>query len=430
MISGVAGMPMFLVKADGSISAINQAFTKLLGYRAKDVVGESIAVLRHSFFLRDDQKSKKKFSFQLSHLSLSENRPMIMLLNNKAERSDPLRIRSVVERGPGNRINEMACIIEKPANLLHETAAEKEDIEKTDKWKIEQIYRNILENSGDAILIADLNVRVVTVNRATLQMLDFETEDELLGKFLFELGPSEGIFTSTTGEVITFDKTWLDMQVNIPNTLFKKGTVNCEIYLLKKDGTIVPVEATLSLLQNRVGDIIGSISICRDITERRVARQKLQQAHEDLEKKVQERTHNLEEVNTALQVLLRNREKDQKFFEKKILFNVEKLILPYLESLKKCCSENRQKTFLRILETNIKEMIAPYAHQLSTKYLKLTPTEIQVANFIRQGQSTKEIAETLSLSAKTIATHRRNIRVKLGLKNQKANLRSSLQAIQ
>jgi DNA-binding CsgD family transcriptional regulator len=324
----------------------------------------------------------------------------------------------------------MACIIEKPANLLHETAAEKEDIEKTDKWKIEQIYRNILENSGDAILIADLNVRVVTVNRATLQMLDFETEDELLGKFLFELGPSEGIFTSTTGEVITFDKTWLDMQVNIPNTLFKKGTVNCEIYLLKKDGTIVPVEATLSLLQNRVGDIIGSISICRDITERRVARQKLQQAHEDLEKKVQERTHNLEEVNTALQVLLRNREKDQKVFEKKILFNVEKLILPYLESLKKCCSENRQKTFLRILETNIKEMIAPYAHQLSTKYLKLTPTEIQVANFIRQGQSTKEIAETLSLSAKTIATHRRNIRVKLGLKNQKANLRSSLQAIQ
>jgi len=75
-------------------------------------------------------------------------------------------------------------------------------------------------------------------------------------------------------------------------------------------------------------------------------------------------------------------------------------------------------------------MIAPYAHQLSTKYLKLTPTEIQVANFIRQGKSTKEIADVLTLSPKTIATHRKNIRVKLDIKNKKANLRSSLQSIQ
>jgi DNA-binding CsgD family transcriptional regulator len=52
--------------------------------------------------------------------------------------------------------------------------------------------------------------------------------------------------------------------------------------------------------------------------------------------------------------------------------------------------------------------------------------EIKVVTFIREGRTTKEIAEILNVSARTVDVHRDNIRKKLGLKNKKANLRSHL----
>jgi len=67
---------------------------------------------------------------------------------------------------------------------------------------------------------------------------------------------------------------------------------------------------------------------------------------------------------------------------------------------------------------------------MSSRYLGLTPAQIQVANLVRQGKRTKDIAELLDLSPKTIEDHRKNLREKLGLRNKKANLRTHLLSIQ
>jgi len=47
-------------------------------------------------------------------------------------------------------------------------------------------------------------------------------------------------------------------------------------------------------------------------------------------------------------------------------------------------------------------------------------------HLIRQGRSSKEIADVLNLSSRTVETHRRNMRTKLGIKDKKTNLRSYL----
>ena len=58
--------------------------------------------------------------------------------------------------------------------------------------------------------------------------------------------------------------------------------------------------------------------------------------------------------------------------------------------------------------------------------LQLTPREIQVAELIKEGKTTKEIAAMFNLSNSTVECFRDNIREKLDIKNKKVNLRSFL----
>jgi DNA-binding CsgD family transcriptional regulator len=85
---------------------------------------------------------------------------------------------------------------------------------------------------------------------------------------------------------------------------------------------------------------------------------------------------------------------------------------------------------LRNLEENLNDITSPYMHGISTKYLKLTPTEINVANLVKQGKTTKEISDLLHMSTRTIDAHRYSIRRKLGLTNKKENLRTYLLSTQ
>ncbi|HOI08271.1 MAG TPA: helix-turn-helix transcriptional regulator, partial [Deltaproteobacteria bacterium] len=87
---------------------------------------------------------------------------------------------------------------------------------------------------------------------------------------------------------------------------------------------------------------------------------------------------------------------------------------------------DKQMTFVQLLESNLNQIVSPFLQKLSSQYLNLTPTEIQVANLVREGKSTKEISDILNISKRAVEFHRNNIRDKLGLKKEKTNLRSYL----
>jgi DNA-binding CsgD family transcriptional regulator len=74
--------------------------------------------------------------------------------------------------------------------------------------------------------------------------------------------------------------------------------------------------------------------------------------------------------------------------------------------------------------------MSPFAQSLTSVYPGPTPTEIQVANLIKQGKTTKDIVELSNLSPRTIEFHRDNIRTKLRIKNKKINLRSYLLSLE
>ena len=109
--------------------------------------------------------------------------------------------------------------------------------------------------------------------------------------------------------------------------------------------------------------------------------------------------------------------------------NVKKLILPVLEKLKKHDNEELKNHLLDVLEANLNNIVSPFSSRLSSKSLNLTPVELEIANLIREGKTSKEIAGIRNLSSRTVETHRDNIRKKMGLQNSKQNLRTYLLSI-
>ena len=163
-----------------------------------------------------------------------------------------------------------------------------------------------------------------------------------------------------------------------------------------------------------------------DITREKAFEEELRNRDRELEEKA---TH-LGEANTALKVLLRKRDQDKVEFEEKILANVKLLIKPHLESLKKSSPKSTQKEHLRLLESSLKEIISPFSQRLTSKYVGLTPGELEVAYLVKEGRRTKDIAELLNLSDKTIEDYRKQLRRKLGIKNRRINLRTHLLSLQ
>jgi DNA-binding NarL/FixJ family response regulator len=124
------------------------------------------------------------------------------------------------------------------------------------------------------------------------------------------------------------------------------------------------------------------------------------------------------------------KDEDRIELEEKMVSNVRELVFPYLAKLNKGKLQDKEKAFANIIESNLKDIISPFARSLTGKFLGLTPSEIQVANLIKQGKTTKDIAELSHLSPRTIEFHRDNIRTKLGIKNKKINLRTHLLSLE
>jgi DNA-binding CsgD family transcriptional regulator/GAF domain-containing protein len=139
-----------------------------------------------------------------------------------------------------------------------------------------------------------------------------------------------------------------------------------------------------------------------------------------------EAASDMEEMNTALRVLLDERDSERQELEHKIVSNVDKLIKPYFEKLKQTPLNSKQCAFLEIIENNINDIISPFISNVTAMNVYLTPQEIQVASLVRSGSQTKEISALLGISINAVNFHRKNIRTKFNLKNEKINLRSFL----
>ncbi len=284
--------------------------------------------------------------------------------------------------------------------------------------------KGIIEFLPDATFVIDSGGKVIAWNRAIEEMTGVPKEKMIgTGDYAYAVpfyGERRPILIDLVMKSI---KGHIDLCALIEQN---DKLLNGEVFVPKiYGGKGAYLWGTASPLFDMNDELIGAVQAIRDVTERKRIESSLLKREADLE----EKAHQLEEINTALKVLLRRREEDKKDLEESLLTNVKKSILPFLEKLKKTRLDQNQETYLRIVESQLVEIISPFLKILSSRFTNLTPMEVRVAKLIKEGRASKEIAEILGVAEKTILTHRNNLRAKLGLRNERVNLRSYLMSL-
>ncbi len=272
-------------------------------------------------------------------------------------------------------------------------------------------YRQLFESANDAIFILKNGV-IVDCNQKALNLFNI-SKRKIIGLTALEFSPviQPNGEASKDGIAQKMAMTFQD----VPQVF--------DWQLLDGDGK--PFDVEVSLTSFKIGDNPHGIAIIRDITERNKMLQILQRRKKELN----EKTNYLERVNQALKASLDHREVEKRAVEENILINLKRFVFPYLEELEQCTISVEAKAYINIINTNLNDLISPFSKTVFAEYLEFTPTEIRIADFIRDGKNTKEIAHLLGLSPSSVQWHRKNIREKLKITNKKVNLHTYLNSL-
>jgi two-component system sensor histidine kinase UhpB len=230
---------------------------------------------------------------------------------------------------------------------------------------------------------------------------------EVLGKTDFDLWPQEVASKIRDGDQLAISKRRVVESMDE----------------IERDGAIITyLSYKFPIIRKGSVTLLGSISI--DITKRKKAEDLLKQTSEQL--KIEREA--LERKNIALREVLNQIEAEKNAIKQQIVTNVEQAIIPTLLRMKEASPPSQVRNF-DLLEKELREIVSPFLDTLKSKYAKLSPRELEVCRLIKNGMTSKEIAEALKVSPLTVHKYRELIRKKLGLANSDTNLQTYLQSI-
>jgi len=157
----------------------------------------------------------------------------------------------------------------------------------------EERFRCLVENVKDyAIYMLDPEGRVISWNQGAERINGYQ-EDEILGESVSRFYLPEDVQAGK-----------LEQALKIAT---ENGRFEDESYRVRQDGSLFWANAVITSLYDKKGRLRGFTKVVRDITERRLAQEALQNAHDDLERRVTERTAELVEVNQRLRREIKER---------------------------------------------------------------------------------------------------------------------------
>ncbi len=133
-------------------------------------------------------------------------------------------------------------------------------------------FRSVVDDNADAIFVTDKESRIILWNDGAVNLYGY-AESEAIGQDVGDLIISH-----------QHNENWSTVRKHLLESLFQDGkSSRKESTHRKKDGTIIPIDVTQSPVRNEDGEIIAICAICKDLTERKEAEEKLLQAKNDAE---------------------------------------------------------------------------------------------------------------------------------------------------
>jgi len=269
----------------------------------------------------------------------------------------------------------------------------------------EERYRELLTTMTEGFLIADTRGTLLYSNDRFQELLHLN-RDEVKGINIFQFMDEtnsrifkKNILEQETSTLLAFEMQWRDRNGMQIDTLVSPKPVSDSSHVF-----------------------IRFFAVITDITELKKTELKLRKREQELNI---EKNH-IEEANIALKVLLKHQDDEINKVEQRLSLELQRQVLPYVEKMKHEGLNSSLSLYLNIISANIANITSSCSRRLGAKYVDLTNKEIQIADMIREGMSTKEIASFLNISIRTVEIHRTNIRKKLGLTGIKDNLQTYL----
>ena len=390
------------IDSTGKYTYSSPVVKSVLGYETNEVVGKFF----YDFFHPDEKEKLRKNAFK----TFSKNKPFRKFINRNV-RKDGRSVMLVTSGVP---------LVDSKGSLIGYRGA---DTDITDQYNAEESLRKSQEH---------LQSLMKSATGFTIYRLVYDPTSPHSLRVVF-ISPS---FEEILGipEPMKFE-TWFDSvhpddidSLNQANQqAFETQSFN-QVYRIyhpgKKEWRWIHAIATGGTRADGWNQYVNGIMI--DITEKQQAFEHLK-AHElELESKAKE----LEQMNAALNVLLKKRDRDKLELERSIILNIKEMVTPYFKKLQKSRLSDDQKMLLGLIDSNLKEIASKLTIKLSIPQLGLSPAEIKVANYVKRGKDSKDIAALLGVSFKTIKNQRNSIRKKLGIAGKKINLRTYLLALE
>jgi len=142
---------------------------------------------------------------------------------------------------------------------------------------------NVLESCGDGIFITDGRGIITRVNESFAKILG-KDKTSIIGKKLYDLGPSAGTYPSTTGETVVIDHSYQEYTYSHMEKLLALDSggklENWEYYVFNAAGELVPLDMTVTIQKDAEGVITSAVCVLRDSTERKKAQKAIEEAYQ------------------------------------------------------------------------------------------------------------------------------------------------------
>jgi PAS domain S-box-containing protein len=246
--------------------------------------------------------------------------------------------------------------------------------------KLRRQHQLILNAVGEGVYGLDLEGNVTFVNPAAAQMIDWSVE-ELIGKSMHKVLHHSHI----DGSHYPHKTCPIYAALNDGST----HRVMTEVFW-RKDGSNFPVEYISTPLREDDGEIIGAVVTFRDITQRRWAEQILERTNEELESKIERRTHKLRQANQQLRELndMRSRFIAMVCHEFRNPLNNITLSVSSLKRYDEHLSPMEKADYLHNIEMNVERMTQIIDDiivigKIEAKVLEIKPNKINMVDFCR-----------------------------------------------